>query len=74
MEKVIMPDKVFVGIDNERIELTGKELDDFLSDQARREELSNQARLEREARIAARQSARAKLAELGLTEEEIASL
>ena len=69
-----MPDKVFVGIDNERIELTGKELDDFLSDQARREELSNQARLEREARIAARQSARAKLAELGLTEEEIASL
>ena len=69
-----MPDKVFVGIDNERIELTGKELDDFLSDQARREELSNQARLEREARIAARQSARAKLAALGLTEAEIAAL
>ena len=69
-----MPDKVFVGIDNERIELTGKELDDFLSDQARREELSNQARLEREARIVARQSARAKLAALGLTEAEIAAL
>jgi DNA-binding NarL/FixJ family response regulator len=65
-----MADKIYVGIDNERIEATGEVLEQILKDRAE-SELAEKAK---EAKLAARQSALAKLAALGLTEEEIAAL
>ena len=65
-------EKVFVGIDNERIELTGQAKADFLAD---REIIkAEQALLETEyqAKRDARASALTKLAEVaGLTEDEL---
>jgi len=59
--------KIFVQIDNEKIELTGAELDNFLAD---RQALQNQ-RAESEAAFEARASAKAALLErLGITAEE----
>ena len=65
---------IFIGIDNERIELTGTELADFLADQS--DQLAQVAaqQAELDAKAAARESALAKLADLGLTAEEIAAL
>jgi hypothetical protein len=65
-----MTEKIFVQVDNEVMEATGKVLDQILKDRAEAE-LQEQAKL---AKIAARNSALAKLAALGLTEEEIAAL
>jgi DNA-binding NarL/FixJ family response regulator len=65
-----MTDNIYVGIDNERVEATGKVLEQLQKDQEEAEQL----RIVREAKVAARQSALAKLAALGLTEEEIAAL
>jgi DNA-binding NarL/FixJ family response regulator len=59
-----------IQIDDLVREMTKQEYDAYLIDQAAQE--AQQA--EQEAKIAARQSAVAKLAELGLTEDEIASL
>lgn len=69
-----MSEKVFIGIDDERIEVTGKELEALLAEQSKIKELTEQAEAERLAKTAARESALAKLAALGLTEEEIAAL
>ena len=68
-------EKIFIGIDNERIELTGQAKADFIADRDAREE----ARLLLEAEYKAKQDARAsainKLAEIaGLTQEELASI
>ena len=67
--------KIFIGIDNERIELTGDELELFLADRkatAQAFALLETARLEKET---ARASAITKLAEIaGLTEQEINSI
>jgi DNA-binding NarL/FixJ family response regulator len=65
-----MTEKIFVQIDTEKIEATGEVLEQILKD--RSESALQEAA--REAKIAARESALAKLAELGLTEEEIAAL
>jgi DNA-binding NarL/FixJ family response regulator len=65
-----MTEKIWVGIDNERIEATGEVLEQILKDRAE-SVLAEQAK---EAKLAARQSALAKLAALGLTEAEIAAL
>jgi DNA-binding NarL/FixJ family response regulator len=65
-----MTEKIFVQIDSEKIEATGEVLEQILKD--RSESALQEAA--REAKIAARESALAKLAELGLTEEEIAAL
>jgi hypothetical protein len=67
--------KIFIGIDNERIELTGADKDAFIAQR----ELDIEARLLLEAEQTAKQEARAsaitKLAEIaGLTEEEINSI
>jgi hypothetical protein len=66
--------KVFIGINNERLELTGEELAAFNADRAaiRAEAAERQAKTD--AKAAARESALAKLADLGLTAEEIAAL
>jgi hypothetical protein len=65
---------IFVGNGNERFELTGADLETFLAD--RKAIADSQAALlsEQAAQAAARESALAKLAALGLTADEIASL
>lgn len=67
-------EKVFIGIDNKRIELTGDELAAFNADRAAIQAEITAQKAEAEAKIAARESALAKLADLGLTAEEIAAL
>ena len=66
---------VFIQIDNERIELTGAELDEFKAD---KEKLRVQIELreaEYKAKQDARESAIKKLADIaGLTKEELASI
>lgn len=67
--------KIFIQIDDERIELTGAEKDAFIADK----EATAQAQLlletEQEAKRVARANAINKLAEIaGLTEEEINSI
>jgi hypothetical protein len=59
-----------IQIDDLVREMTKEEYDAYLIDQVAQETL----KAEQEAKIAARQSALAKLAELGLTEDEIAAL
>jgi DNA-binding NarL/FixJ family response regulator len=59
-----------IQIDDLVREMTKKEYEDYLAIQA--EQQTQQA--EQDAKIATRQSALAKLAALGLTEEEIAAL
>jgi hypothetical protein len=66
--------KVFIGVDNERIELTGEELAAFQADSEARQAEAEARQAEADARAAARESALAKLADLGLTAEEIAAL
>jgi len=66
--------KVLIGIGDEVIELTGADLEAFVAD--RKAIVDSQALIEAEvqAKAAARESALAKLADLGLTAEEIAAL
>jgi DNA-binding NarL/FixJ family response regulator len=59
-----------IQIDDLVREMTDEEYEAYLADQAAQETLQ----AEQDAKIAARQSALAKLAALGLTEEEIAAL
>jgi hypothetical protein len=69
-----MSDKIYIGIDNKRIEAKGEVLEQILKDQA---EAAEQARLieaEQTAKAEARESAMAKLKKLGLTDDEIAAL
>jgi hypothetical protein len=68
-------EKIFVGIDNERIELTGADKQAFLAD--RKATVDAKALLEAEykAKQDARESAIKKLADIaGLTKEELASI
>jgi hypothetical protein len=67
--------KIFIQIDNERIELTGQEKADFIADQETREQERSLLEAEQSAKKDARESAIKKLAEIaGLTEEELASI
>jgi DNA-binding NarL/FixJ family response regulator len=65
-----MKNKIMISIDGVLREMNDEEIAQFELDKAEQESL----RVEQDAKIAARQSALAKLAALGLTEEEIASL
>lgn len=67
-------EKIFIGIDNEKIELTGAEKEEFLLEREKAQEEQNLVKNAQLERQAARQSALAKLAALGLTDEEIAAL
>jgi wobble nucleotide-excising tRNase len=71
---MIMSDKIYIGIDDKRIEAKGEQLDYILQAQA---EATEQARLieaEQQAKEAAKASAMNKLSALGLTDEEISAL
>ena len=65
---------IFIGIDNERIELTGADLTAFKAQRTKDQAETTARKAEAEAKVAARESALAKLADLGLTAEEIAAL
>ena len=73
-----MSDKIYIGIDDKRIELKGAELEAFLEQQAKdRAEYKEQQRLieaETTAKAEAKESGMAKLRKLGLTDDEIAGL
>jgi|688.fasta_scaffold376952_2 hypothetical protein len=60
-------EKIFIGIDNERIELTGADKEAFLADRKARADY--QAQIEAE-KIANAEAKSALLARLGITEDE----
>ena len=65
-------EKIFIGIDNDKIELTGQAKADFIADRQAQEEARLLLETEYEAKRVARANAITKLAEIaGLTEEEI---
>jgi hypothetical protein len=68
-------EKIFIGIDNERIELTGEAKAKFVAERNATEEARLLLEAEYKAKQDARESAIKKLAEIaGLTEEELASI
>jgi hypothetical protein len=73
-----MTEKIYIGIDDKRIELKGEELEAFLEKRAIEEaEAAEQERLikaEQTAKAAAKAAAQAKLAALGLTVEDLQAL
>jgi DNA-binding NarL/FixJ family response regulator len=69
-----MTEKIYIQIGDEKFEAKGKDLEYILETQAQAQQDSANLDLQREAKLAARESALAKLAALGLTEEEIAAL
>jgi hypothetical protein len=65
-------EKIFVGIDNERIELTGQAKADFIADRDATLEAQRLLEAEYQAKRDARESALTKLGEIaGLTKEEL---
>jgi DNA-binding NarL/FixJ family response regulator len=67
-------EKIVIQSGNEIIELTGEAKQLFLTEMAEFEEAQATLQAQQDAKTASRQSALAKLAALGLTEEEIAAL
>jgi type VI protein secretion system component Hcp len=69
-----MSDKIYIGIDNKRIEAKGEQLDYILQAQADAQESQRLIEAETTAKAQAKESAMAKLRKLGLTDDEIAGL
>ena len=69
-----MTDKIYIGIDDKRIEAKGEQLDYILQAQADAQEAQRLIEAEQTKKDADRASAMAKLSKLGLTDDEIASL
>jgi hypothetical protein len=67
-------EQVFIGIDDQVIELTGADKQAYLADRKAMADAQALLSPEQAAKAAARESALAKLADLGLTAEEIAAL
>jgi len=67
-------EQIFIGIDDQRIELKGEELAAFKADRAAIQADIAAQKAEADAKELARESALAKLAALGLTADEIAAL
>ena len=63
-------EQIFVQINDERIELTGQALEDFLADRAQMQAESAALQAEQDAKAAAKESALTKLQALGLSEAE----
>ena len=63
-------EKIFIGINDQRIELTGQALEDFLTDRAQRQAEAALLQAEQDAKAAAKESALTKLQALGLSEAE----
>lgn len=69
-----MTEQIFVHRNNERIELQGAELEAFLAYRAQLQAEAVARQVELDAKVAAKESAIAKLAVLGLSEDEIKAL
>ena len=67
-------EKIYVGIDAERVELTGADLTAYKAQRTKDLAAAKALQAEAEAKVAARESALAKLSALGLSAEEIAAL
>ena len=67
-------EKIYVGIDGERVELTGADLTTFKAQRTKDQAEAKAMQDATDAKMAARESALAKLAALGLTEAEVAAL
>ena len=67
-------EKIYVGIDGERVELTGADLTVFKAQRTKDQAEIKKEQDQIDAKVAARESALAKLAALGLSAEEIAAL
>jgi hypothetical protein len=65
-----MADKIYIGIDNKRIEAKGEVLQEILERQAKAEEAKKLFEAALQAKEELKKSAIAKLAAIGLTEEE----
>jgi len=69
-----MADKIYIGIDDKRIEAKGEQLDYILQTQAEAQEAQKLFEAETTAKAEAKESGMAKLRKLGLTDDEIAGL
>jgi regulator of protease activity HflC (stomatin/prohibitin superfamily) len=69
-----MTEKIYISIDGEKQEAQGEVLAQILKDRAEYEALELASQQEKESKISARNSAFAKLAALGLTQDEIDAL
>ena len=69
-----MADKIYIQVNDKKIEAKGEVLEQLLQAQAEAQESERLFEAEQLAKEAARKSAMDKLAKLGLTEEEIAAL
>jgi hypothetical protein len=69
-----MTDKIYIQIDNKRIEAKGEQLEQILKDRAEYEEQQRLIEAEQTAKAEAKASAMAKLAALGLSEEEVQAI
>jgi type VI protein secretion system component Hcp len=66
-----MSDKIYIGIDDKRIEAKGEQLEYILQTQAEAQESQRLIEAEQTAKAEAKASAMAKLAALGLNEDEV---
>jgi hypothetical protein len=66
-----MSEKIYIGIDDKRIELKGEALEKYLLEQEQAQEEARLLEAEQLAKAEAKASAMAKLAALGLNEEEV---
>ena len=69
-----MTNKIYIGIDEKKVEAKGEVLEQILKDQAEAAERKSRIEAETAKKQADRESAMAKLSKLGLTDDEIASL
>ena len=67
-------EQIFIGVDDQIIELTGADKEAYIADRKAMADAQALLTPEQAAKAAARESALAKLADLGLTAEEIAAL
>ena len=67
-------EKIYIQINNKKIEAKGEVLEEILKNQAEALEAQKLFEAEQQAKEAARESAMAKLKALGLTDDEISAL
>jgi transposase-like protein len=70
IERVKVTDKIYIGINDKKIEAKGEVLEQILQAQAEATEAQRLLKAELQAQEELKQSAIAKLAKLGLTEDE----
>jgi hypothetical protein len=67
-------EKIFIGIDNEIVELSGKEKEQFIALRQADNDFIAEQKLELEAKVKANKLAADKLLALGLTEDDLKAL